>query len=71
MSFDSIKADPDKWILLAEYGNGFRYYDMLFIYVKNICLVSQISSEVIIYITSYYNTKGGSVKSPEIYLGVI
>ena len=69
LEFVSTRADPDVWIRSAVRDDGFKYYEMLFVYVDDICSVSHRAREVISEITAVYKEKEGSIKSPDIYLG--
>ena len=52
LDFVSTLADPDVWIQEAVRGNGFKYYEMLFLYVEYILAVSHKASDVIKEITA-------------------
>ena len=69
IGFESTRADPDVWIRMAVRSDGFKYYEMLFVYVDDILSVSHKAKEVIEEITAFYKAKEGSIKEPEIYLG--
>ena len=45
--FVSTLADPDVWIWEAVREDGFKYYEMLFVYVDNILAVSHKATHVI------------------------
>ena len=65
----STLADPDIWIREAVHEDGFKYYEMLFVYVDDILAVSHKATGVIKGITEFYRVKEGSIKPPDIYLG--
>ena len=67
--FESTLADPDVWIRRAVRPDGFKYYEMLFVYVDDILAVSHKPLDVIKEITGVYKAKEGSVKEPDLYLG--
>ena len=68
LDFISTLADPDVWIREAFYEDGFKYYEMLFVYVDDILAVSHKATNVIKGITAFYREKEGSIKPPDIYL---
>ena len=65
----STLADPDIWIWEAVREDGFKYYEMLFVYVDDILAVSHKATDDIKRITAFYRAKEGSIKPPYIYLG--
>jgi hypothetical protein len=70
LGYESTKADPDVWIRKAVREDGFEYYEMLFVYVDDILSLSHRTKEAIEEITKFYKAKDGSIKEPDIYLGV-
>ena len=70
LGYESTKADPDVWIHAAVRDDGFKYSKMLFIYIDDILSLSHKTKECITEITAHYRAKEGSIKLPEIYLGV-
>jgi Reverse transcriptase (RNA-dependent DNA polymerase) len=66
LGFELTKADPDVWIRPAKHPNGFKYYEMLFMYVDDILAVSHKGNEVLEEIGAFYRFKEGSLKKPEI-----
>jgi len=69
LGFQSTRADPDVWIRAAQRPDGFKYYEMLFVYVDDVLAMSHRAREVIDSIGEIYKVKPGSDKSPDIYLG--
>ena len=69
LDFVSTLADPDVWIREAVRKDGFKYYEILCVYVDNILAVLHKATDVIKEITAFYRAKEGSIKSPDIYLG--
>jgi hypothetical protein len=69
IGFVLTTADPDVWIQVAVLGDGFEYYEMLFVYVDDVLMLSYQPKVLIDAIGEYYNIKPGSDKEPEIYLG--
>ena len=47
LDFVSTLADPDVWIREAVCGDGFKYYEMSFVYVDNILAVLHKATDVI------------------------
>ena len=64
----STKANPGVWIRAAVCPDGFKYYEMLCVYVNDILELSHKATEVITEITGLYNSKEGSINPPDIYL---
>ena len=54
LDFVSTLGDPDVWIREAFYEDGFKYYEMLFVYVDDILAVSHKATNVIKEITAFY-----------------
>ena len=69
LKFESTKADPDVWIRAAVREDGFEYYEMVFVYVDDLLIISQKPRAVLDSISEFYTVKPGSDKEPEIYLG--
>ena len=67
--FVSTLSDPDVWIQEEVRKDGFKYYEILFLYVNNILVVSHKATDVIKEITAFYRVKEGSIQPPDIYLG--
>ena len=62
-------ADPDVWIREAVREDGFKNYEMLFVYVDDILAVLHKASDVIKEIAVFYRAKEGTIKPQDIYLG--
>jgi hypothetical protein len=69
IGFTSTKANPDIWICQAIKDKGHKYYEMLFVYVDDILVLSRQAELVIKEIAQFFKTKEGSIKPPNIYLG--
>jgi hypothetical protein len=69
IGFTSTTADPDVWLRAAVRGDGFEYYEMLFVYVDDVLALSHQPKLLIDAIGEYYKVKPGSDKEPDIYLG--
>ena len=53
LDFVSMLADPDVWIREAVRKDGFKYYEILFVYVDDILAVLNKSTDVIKEITAF------------------
>jgi hypothetical protein len=69
IAFVSTIADPDVWIQPAAHEDGYKYYEMLLVYVDNVLAISHEPKVLIDAIGEYYKVKPGSDKEPDIYLG--
>ena len=69
LDFVSTLANPDVWIWEAVYEDGFKYYEMLFVYIDDILSVLHKETDIIREITAIYRAKERSIKPPAIYLG--
>jgi hypothetical protein len=54
IGFVSTTADPDVWIWAAVQGDGFEYYEMLFVYVEDVLMLSH-QPKVLIDAIGEYN----------------
>ena len=70
LDFVSKLADLDVWIGEAVHEDGFKYYEILFVYVDNILAVLHKATDIIKKITAFYRSKKWRIKPPGIYLGV-
>ena len=70
-NLDSVStlADPDVWIQESVRVDGFKYHEMIFVYIDDILAVSHKAKDVIKEITVFYRANDGSKKPPDIYLG--
>ena len=69
LKFESTRADPDVRIRPAAREDGHGYYEMLFVYVDDILVISHQARKVVESIGEVYKIKAGSDKEPDIYLG--
>jgi len=69
MGYKSTKADPDVWIRESVKPNGFRYFEILLVYVDNILCVSHQPEWTMDQIKELYRLKNESVGPPSRYLG--
>ena len=65
LDFVSTLADPDVWIQEAVREDGFKYYEMLFLYVDDILAVSHKATDVIKEIAAFYRPNEWSTKPPD------
>ena len=57
LDFVSKLAYPDVWIRQSVREDGFKYYEMVFVYVDDILAVSHKATDVINSITTFYIAK--------------
>jgi hypothetical protein len=69
IGFVSTLADPDVWIRPAACKDGYKYYEMLLVYVYDAMAISHEPKVLIDAIGEYYKVKPRSDKEPDIYLG--
>jgi Reverse transcriptase (RNA-dependent DNA polymerase) len=69
IGFESTRADADVWIRPAVRPDGFKYYEMVLVYVDDILACSHKASEVLGEVAAFYQVKEGSLKKPDLYLG--
>ncbi len=69
LNFIPTEADPDVWLRPATTEGGFDCYEMICVYVDDILCVSKDPMGLIRAIQECYELKGGSIKSPDLYLG--
>ena len=69
IGFVSTIEDPDVWIRPAVRDDGYEYYEMVFVYVDDLLVISHDPKKVIDAIGDLYKIKPGSDKEPELYLG--
>jgi len=68
MGFKSTQADRDVWIK-ESCDDGFAYYEMIFVYVDDILVLSRQAQGLIDEIQKLYELKGGGAEEPTTYLG--
>jgi len=69
LGFRSTLGDPDVWIREAMKSDGFKYYEMVLIYVDDILHLSHQPEIVMEAIGKVYRIKEGSLGPPTRYLG--
>jgi hypothetical protein len=68
--YTSFKANPDMWMHDKIMLDGFQYWSYLLVYTDNILAINHEPQVVMHYLASRYTLRPGSVKEPEIYLGL-
>ena len=61
--------DPDVWIRPAKKANGFKYYEMLLIYVNDVMCISHDAEATMSGIQATFKLKNNTVEVPTNYLG--
>ena len=69
LGYTSTKADPDVWIWPATKPDGFKYYEMLLVYVDDVLCVSHDAEATMSGIQTTFKLKGDKVEIPTNYLG--
>jgi len=67
--FRSTKADPDMWLREAKTEDGREYYEMVMVYVDDVCVMGESPGETMDAIGDVYKIKPGSRGKPSRYLG--
>jgi len=69
MGFTPTKGDPDVYIRPAVGKDGFEYYEMIFVYVDDLLILSEDTDAILKLIDGTFKLKEGSAGPPKIYLG--
>ena len=69
LSYTSTKADPDVWIRPAIKPDGFKYYEMLLVYVDDVLCISHNAEATITGIQETFKLKKDKVEVSTKYLG--
>ena len=69
LGYTSTKADPDVQIRPATKHNGFKYYEMLLVYVDDVLCISHDTEATMSGIQPTFKLKGDKVEVPTNYLG--
>jgi hypothetical protein len=69
LGYTSTKADPDVWIRPATKPDGFKYYEMLLVYVDDVLCISHDAEATMSGIQTTFKLKGDKVEVPTNYLG--
>ena len=69
MGFKSSISDPDLWIRPATKADGEQYYELNFVYVDYIILISQYTVSVMREVPEKFKLKKYKIQPPEVYLG--
>ena len=67
LDFVSTLSEPDVWIQEAVREGGFKYYDILFVYINDILAVLHEATDIMKEIKAFYRVKEESIKPPDIY----
>ncbi len=69
LNYLPTKGDPDVWIRAATKPDGFKYYEMVLVYVDDILCVSHDPKATMAGIQATFKLKDDKIDKPEIYLG--
>jgi hypothetical protein len=69
LNYKPTKADPDLWIRPAVKPDGFKYYEMLLVYVDNVLCISHDSEATMKGIQGTFKLKEDKIEVPTSYLG--
>ena len=69
LHFQNSQADPDVWIRPAAHDDGFKYYEMIMVYVDDILCVSEHPGMITDLIGKFYLIQNCDTGPPKIYLG--
>lgn len=69
MGYKATEADRNVWIKKGCKPDGFRYYQLILVYVDDILHISHSPMDVITQLRSAYTLKEESVGTPKRYLG--
>ena len=58
------------WLRPGTKANGYRYYEMVLVYVDDVMAISATPSLTITGIQSVFKLKGDKAAPPDMYLGV-
>jgi hypothetical protein len=69
LGYAPTRADPDVWIRPAVKPDGFKYYEMVLVYVDDILCVSHDPKATMSGIQETFKLKDDKIEKPESYLG--
>jgi hypothetical protein len=69
LGFKTSYADPDVWMRPGTKGNGFKYYEYIFVYVDDLLILSHQAMLIVDTLKSQYRLKDEEVGKPKTYLG--
>ena len=69
LNYKPTKADPDVWIRPAMKADGFKYYEMVLVYVDDILCISHDPKATMTGLQTTFKLKDDKVEKPEMYLG--
>jgi hypothetical protein len=70
LQYKPTYADPDVWIKPGVKADGYKYYEMVLVYVNGVMVISEITSRTIEGIQNVFKLKGDAAAPPDMYLGV-
>ena len=68
LGYTSTKADPDVWIRPVTKPDGFKYYEMLLVYVDDVLCISHDAEATMAGIQGTFKLKEDKVEDPTNYL---
>ena len=68
LGYTSTKVDPDVWIRPVTKPDGFKYYEMLLVYVDDVLCISHDAKATMSGIQATFKLKGDKVEVPSNYL---
>ena len=69
LGFRPCRADPDVYLRASTKDDGSKYYELVFIYIDDVLVISQKAQEILNMIDQHYLLKPDSIGVPKIYLG--
>ena len=69
LSYTSTKVDPDVWIRPVTKPDGFKYYEILLVYVDDVLCISHDAEATMKGIQGTFKLKEDKVEVPTNYLG--
>ena len=69
LGFKPCKADPDVYLRPAKKQDGSLYYELVFIYIDDVLVISHRGREILNMLDQHYLLKPDSIGPPKIYLG--
>jgi hypothetical protein len=69
LSYTPSRADPDVWLRPAVKLDGFKYYEMVLVYVDDILCISHDPKATMVGIQETFKLKDDKIEKPETYLG--
>ena len=69
LGFRPCRADPDVYLRAATNKDGSKYYEMVFIYIDDVLVLSNKGRDILNMIDQHYLLKPDSIGPPKLYLG--